>query len=80
MMVSGVSAEEHEVAAKLLARYEARVRVVKAMAHPTRMFIVDELSRVGGAMRLRTHRDGGGRHVHRFKAPLDSQERRHHHG
>jgi DNA-binding transcriptional ArsR family regulator len=29
------------------ARYEARVRVVKAMAHPTRMFIVDELSRVG---------------------------------
>ncbi len=31
---------------KSLARYEARVRVVKAMAHPTRMFIVDELSRV----------------------------------
>ena len=26
-------------------KYEARVRVVKAMAHPTRMFIVDELSR-----------------------------------
>ncbi len=32
---------------KTQARYEARVRVVKAMAHPTRMFIVDELSRVG---------------------------------
>ena len=32
---------------KSLARYEARVRVVKAMAHPTRMFIVDELSRAG---------------------------------
>lgn len=32
---------------KSLARYDARVRVVKAMAHPTRMFIVDELSRVG---------------------------------
>jgi ArsR family transcriptional regulator len=32
---------------KSLARYESRVRVVKAMAHPTRMFIVDELSRVG---------------------------------
>ena len=31
---------------KSLARYDARVRVVKAMAHPTRMFIVDELSRV----------------------------------
>ena len=28
-------------------RYDARVRVVKAMAHPTRMFIVDELSRSG---------------------------------
>jgi DNA-binding transcriptional ArsR family regulator len=28
-------------------RYETRVRVVKAMAHPTRMFIVDELSRSG---------------------------------
>jgi ArsR family transcriptional regulator len=35
------------VTAKTLARYEARVRVVKAMAHPTRMFIVDELSRTG---------------------------------
>ena len=32
---------------KTQAPYEARVRVVKAMAHPTRMFIVDELSRVG---------------------------------
>jgi len=28
-------------------KYEARVQVVKAMAHPTRMFIVDELSRSG---------------------------------
>jgi DNA-binding transcriptional ArsR family regulator len=32
---------------KSLARYESRVRVVKAMAHTTRMFIVDELSRAG---------------------------------
>ncbi len=32
---------------KAQARYETRVRVVKAMAHPTRMFIVDELSRGG---------------------------------
>lgn len=30
---------------KSLSRYESRVRVVKAMAHTTRMFIVDELSR-----------------------------------
>lgn len=27
------------------ARFEARAAVVKAMAHPTRLFIVDELSR-----------------------------------
>lgn len=30
---------------KLKTRYEARARVVKAMAHPTRLFIVDELSK-----------------------------------
>lgn len=28
-------------------KYEARVQIVKAMAHPTRMFVVDELSRSG---------------------------------
>jgi ArsR family transcriptional regulator len=27
------------------ARYEARARIIKAMAHPSRLFIVDELSR-----------------------------------
>ena len=27
------------------AKYEARARIMKAMAHPTRLFIVDELSR-----------------------------------
>ncbi len=32
---------------KSLSCYESRVRVVKAMAHTTRMFIVDELSRTG---------------------------------
>jgi len=26
------------------ARFEARARIIKAMAHPTRLFIVDELS------------------------------------
>lgn len=30
---------------KTLALFEARARIVKAMAHPTRLFIVDELSR-----------------------------------
>lgn len=29
---------------KTQARFEARARVIKAMAHPTRLFIVDELS------------------------------------
>jgi ArsR family transcriptional regulator len=29
------------------ARYEARAKIVKALAHPTRLFIVDELSREG---------------------------------
>ena len=27
------------------ARFEARARIIKALAHPTRLFIVDELSR-----------------------------------
>lgn len=29
----------------LHARYEARAKIVKALAHPTRLFIVDELSK-----------------------------------
>jgi DNA-binding transcriptional ArsR family regulator len=33
--------------AKTQARYEARARVIKAMAHPTRLFILDELARNG---------------------------------
>jgi ArsR family transcriptional regulator len=32
---------------KTHARYEARAKIIKAMAHPTRLFIVDELSRNG---------------------------------
>ena len=32
---------------KTQARYEARANVIKALAHPTRLFIVDELARVG---------------------------------
>ncbi|MBU4272215.1 MAG: metalloregulator ArsR/SmtB family transcription factor [Planctomycetes bacterium] len=30
--------------AKKRAKYEARARVIKAMAHPTRLFIVDQLA------------------------------------
>jgi DNA-binding transcriptional ArsR family regulator len=33
--------------AKTHAKYEARAKIIKAMAHPTRLFIVDELSRTG---------------------------------
>jgi DNA-binding transcriptional ArsR family regulator len=29
------------------AKYEARARIIKAMAHPARLFIVDELARRG---------------------------------
>ena len=31
--------------AKTQAKFELRARIIKAMAHPTRLFIVDELSR-----------------------------------
>ncbi len=30
---------------KTLARYEARAHIIKAMAHPTRLFLVDELAK-----------------------------------
>ncbi len=33
--------------AKTQAKYEARAKILKAMAHPTRLFIVDELARRG---------------------------------
>jgi DNA-binding transcriptional ArsR family regulator len=33
--------------AKTQSKYEARAKIIKAMAHPTRLFIVDELARNG---------------------------------
>ncbi|MFZ1935581.1 MAG: metalloregulator ArsR/SmtB family transcription factor [Thermoguttaceae bacterium] len=33
--------------AKTQAKYEARAKIIKAMSHPTRLFIVDELGRSG---------------------------------
>src|SRR5512136_565520 len=33
--------------AKAKAKYESRARIIKAMAHPTRLFIVDELAKSG---------------------------------
>lgn len=32
---------------KAQAKYESRARIIKAMAHPTRLFIVDELAKSG---------------------------------
>jgi len=34
-----------QVDTKTFARYEARARILKALAHPTRLFIVDELAK-----------------------------------
>jgi ArsR family transcriptional regulator len=45
--------------AKTRALFEARARIIKAMAHPTRLFIVDELSR-------------GERCVHEFQEMIGS--------
>lgn len=33
--------------AKAKAKYETRAKIIKAMAHPTRLFIVDELAKNG---------------------------------
>jgi DNA-binding transcriptional ArsR family regulator len=33
--------------AKTHAQFEARAKIIKAMAHPTRLFIVDQLSQAG---------------------------------
>lgn len=33
--------------AKVQAKYESRAHIIKAMAHPTRLFIVDELAKSG---------------------------------
>lgn len=40
------------------AHYEARARIIKALAHPTRLFIVDELSRGECCVRELTGRIG----------------------
>jgi ArsR family transcriptional regulator len=45
MRFGGLQSRGPAVDAKTKARFEARAKVVKAMAHPTRLFIVDELSR-----------------------------------
>jgi DNA-binding transcriptional ArsR family regulator len=40
-----VMAKRHRLEGQLKAQLEARATVIKALAHPTRLFIVDELSR-----------------------------------
>jgi len=37
-----------------LRKYEARARIIKALAHPTRLFIVDELAKGERCVRLVT--------------------------
>lgn len=39
----------------LKTRYEARAKIIKAMAHPSRLLIIEELNK--GALRRRTHRN-----------------------
>jgi DNA-binding transcriptional ArsR family regulator len=39
--------EDTALDAKTQAKYEARANIIKAMAHPTRLFIVDELAHRG---------------------------------
>ena len=55
-------------------RFEARARIMKAMAHPTRLFIVDELSRTERCVAELTDMIGGG-HLHRFQTSLGAQKR-----
>jgi ArsR family transcriptional regulator len=38
---------DHMIDARTLAKYEARAKIVKALAHPARLLIVDELSQSG---------------------------------
>jgi ArsR family transcriptional regulator len=40
----GSTTERRHMDRKTQARFEARARIIKAMAHPTRLFIVEELS------------------------------------
>jgi DNA-binding transcriptional ArsR family regulator len=40
-----MSSEDRTMKAKTKQQYEARARVIKAMAHPSRLLIIDELSK-----------------------------------
>lgn len=40
-----MASERTKLDAGAKARYETRAKIIKAMAHPTRLFIVDEISR-----------------------------------
>jgi DNA-binding transcriptional ArsR family regulator len=44
---SAASRYERLMDTKRLAKYEARARIIKALAHPARLLIVDELSSAG---------------------------------
>jgi DNA-binding transcriptional ArsR family regulator len=44
LRIGGHFARLPSMDARTAARYEARARIIKALAHPTRLFIVDQLS------------------------------------
>jgi hypothetical protein len=48
-------------------RYEARAKILKAMAHPSRLLILDQLA-AGGAVCLRVDRDDRGGQIDGVKA------------
>ena len=61
------------------AKYDARAQIMKAMAHPSRLFILDELSK-GEAVRMRVDRDDRGGHVDSFQTSIIAQKRRYRRG
>jgi len=47
--------------------YESRAKIIKALAHPTRLFIIEELQK---HERRRAHRHDTRRHLDSFKTPV----------
>ena len=55
-------------------RYEARAKILKAMAHPSRLLIIEELQKQERCVNELTEMVGG-RHVHRFQTFKCSEKR-----
>jgi len=43
-VITGTTRSEDKMDSKVQAKYESRAKIIKAMGHPTRLFIVDQLS------------------------------------